>query len=199
MFPGLLLFVGSHGCESDSTSLLICSHYRLGVLPHGPQSHQSMFTTGICLWGLVHCGRSLSAVLRRRSLHLRSDDTDTSADTLGSILLRLDSLWPRPNSHLPWGDRCTCSWHLLCSSPGIPGLSPMYWPSEVIAGSPGDEDQSGIWCHLCTGGGVCADLREFWQDKAIHQTISTSSLPWTVEMSPTWVALSVFCWVGTTY
>lgn len=102
-----------------------------------------MFATGICIWGLVHCGRSLSAALRRWSLQLCSNDTDTSADTSGSVLLRLDSLWPHPNSHLPLGARYTCSWRLLCSSPGIQGLSPIYWPSDVIAGSPGDEDQSG--------------------------------------------------------
>lgn len=175
--------------------------------PTPTRSHRSMLATGICIWGLMHCGQSLSAVLRRRSLQLCSDDTDTLADTLGSILVRLDSLWPRPNSHLPWGAHCTCSWRLLCSSPGLQGLSPMC-PNDLLSLpeilamriNQSASLNTGIWCHLCTGGGVCADLREFWQDKAIRQTISTSSLPaWTIETSPTWVVLSVFCWVGTTY
>lgn len=86
-----------------STRLLMCSHYHLKVLPHGPWSLQSMLATGICVLDLVHCGWSLSAVVRRWSLRLCSDDTDTSADTPESVLLRLDSLWPHPDSHLPLG------------------------------------------------------------------------------------------------
>lgn len=196
--PGFLLIVGSRCCESDSTSLLICSHYHLRVLPHGPRASAfGVLCIVVSLYRLFWGGEASNFVPMILILQLILQDPSYCGWILCGHVLILTCL-----GELGVLAADVCFVPLQEFKVSLPCTDLLMSLPEVLAMRINQSASldTGIWCHLCTGGGVCADLREFWQDKVIRQTISTSSLPaWTVETSPTWVALSVFCWVGTTY